>query len=109
MENTDPRYVAAELDVFWSSDAFDDVTGTATAALINKWPTRVQMLHVKDGISIVGGTPTNSRRGGSPRATGTGELDFRPIFAAAVNRVRYYHQEHDGGTTHRRQHRASRT
>ena len=33
-----------------------------------------------------------------PQTTGTGELDFRPIFAAANNRVRYYHQEHDGGT-----------
>ena len=98
MEETDERYVAAELDVFWSSDAFDDVTGTASAALISKWPTRIQMLHVKDGIGIVGGTPTNSRSG-SPRATGTGELDFRPIFAAAVDKVSYYHQEHDGGTT----------
>ena len=26
MDNTDSRYVAAEIDVFWSSDAFDDVT-----------------------------------------------------------------------------------
>ena len=31
-------------------------------------------------------------------ATGTGEIDFKPIFAAAANRVRYYHQEHDGGS-----------
>ena len=42
-------------------------------------------------------SPTNSR-GGSPRAFGTGEVDYRPIFAAAKNRVQYYHQEHDGGT-----------
>ena len=98
MDNTDPRYVAAELDVFWSSDAHDDVTGTASAAIINKYPTRVQLLHVKDGVNITARGTGISSRGGSPRTTGTGELDFRPILAAANNRVRYYHQEHDGGT-----------
>ncbi len=98
MDRTDARYVQAEVDVFWSSDAFNDVTGTATAALINANPTRVKMMHVKDGINIEGQpSPTNSRSG-SPRPTGTGELDFRPIFAAAKDRVQYYHHEHDGGT-----------
>jgi sugar phosphate isomerase/epimerase len=97
MERTDPRYVNAELDVFWSSDAFNDVTGTASAALINNFPTRIRMLHIKDGINVAGQPgPTNSRSG-SPRPTGTGEVDFRPIFAAAKNRVQYYHHEHDGG------------
>ena len=93
MGETDSRYAAAEVDVFWSSDAFSDITGTQTAALINQWPTRVQLLHIKDGINV--DEPAN----GSPRAAGTGELDFRPIFAAAKNKVRYYHQEQDGGTT----------
>jgi sugar phosphate isomerase/epimerase len=103
LDNTDPRYVTAELDVFWSSDAHDDQTGNASAALINKYPNRIQMLHIKDGINVLNrgnnyADGTSNSRGGSPRATGTGEVDFRPIFAAAVNRVRYYHQEHDGGT-----------
>ena len=93
MAESDVRYSAAEVDVFWSSDAFQDITGTQTAALINQWPTRVQLLHVKDGINV--DEPAN----GSPRPAGTGELDFRPIFAAAKNKVRYYHQEQDGGTT----------
>jgi sugar phosphate isomerase/epimerase len=97
VERTDPRYVFAELDVFWSSDAHNDVTGTASAALINQFPSRVRMLHIKDGINVAGGTPENSRSG-SPRTTGTGEVDFRPIFAAAKDRVQYYHHEHDGGT-----------
>ncbi len=98
MDHTDARYVNAEIDAFWSSDAFNDVTGTQTAALINANPTRVRLLHVKDGINVAGQpSPTNSRSG-SPRATGTGEVDFRPIFAAAKNRVQYFHQEHDGGT-----------
>ena len=98
IDRTDARYVQAEIDVFWSSDAFGDVTGTQTAALMNANPTRVKMLHIKDGINIVPVvSPTNSRTG-SPRPTGTGELDFRPIFAAALGKAQYYHHEHDGGT-----------
>ena len=94
MERTDPRYVVAEIDVKWSSDALNDITGTQTAAFINKpsYQARVQLLHIKDGTNIAG-------RGSAPHvATGTGEIDFKPIFAAAANRVRYYHQEHDGGS-----------
>jgi sugar phosphate isomerase/epimerase len=94
MERTDARYVVAEIDVKWSSDALDDVTGTQTAALIEKWGARVQMLHIKDGVNIAEPFPASAPH----IATGNGEIDFRPIFAAAVNRVRYYHQEHDGGT-----------
>jgi len=94
MERTDPRYVVAEIDVKWSSDALNDVTGTQTAAFINKpnYQSRVQLLHIKDGTGI-------ANAGSAPHvATGTGEIDFKPIFAAAANRVRYYHQEHDGGS-----------
>jgi sugar phosphate isomerase/epimerase len=94
MERTDPRYVVAEIDVKWSSDALNDVTGTQTAAFMNKpnYQARVQLLHIKDGTGIAG-------PGSAPHvATGTGEIDFKPIFAAAVNRARYYHQEHDGGS-----------
>jgi sugar phosphate isomerase/epimerase len=94
MERTDPRYVVAEIDVKWSSDALNDVTGTQTAAFINKpaYQSRVQLLHIKDGTGIAG-------PGSAPHvATGTGEIDYKPIFAAANNRVRYYHQEHDGGS-----------
>jgi sugar phosphate isomerase/epimerase len=97
MERTDPRWVMAEIDVFWSSDAFNDVTGDKTAALINQFPTRVKMLHIKDGINVAAGTPGNNRTG-SPRPTGTGELSYGSIFTAAKDRVQYYHHEHDGGT-----------
>ena len=82
--------MAAEADVLVVGRD-ERCTGAQTAALITQWPTRIQMLHIKDGINI-------ASAGGSPRATRTGELDFRQIFAAARNRVRYYHQEHDSGT-----------
>ena len=37
-------------------------------------------------------------RGGSPRAFGTGEVDYRPILAAGTGKVQYYSQEQDGAT-----------
>ena len=96
MERTDSRYVAGEIDVKWSSDALDDVTGTKTAEYINKpaFGTRIQLLHIKDGIDIANPFPASAPH----VATGSGEIDYKPIFAAAVNKVRYYHQEHDGGS-----------
>ena len=100
IERTDPRYVAFQVDAFWSTDAFDDPSGAATAAFINKYPTRVKLMHVKDGINTTAQfnpSPTNSR-GGSPRAFGTGEVDYRPILAAGLGKVQYYSQEQDGGT-----------
>jgi sugar phosphate isomerase/epimerase len=98
VERMDPRYAAAEIDAFWSSDAFNDVTGEETAALINAFPDRVKLLHMKDGVNVAGQpSPTNSRSG-DPEPWGTGEVDFRPIIEAAKDRVQYYHQEEDGGT-----------
>jgi len=95
MDNTDARYSVAEIDVKWSSDALEDPSGLQTAALINKYGTRVQLLHIKDGNNI----DETVYPASAPFApVGNGEIDFRPIFAAAANRVRYYHQEHDGGT-----------
>ncbi|HEX6024086.1 MAG TPA: TIM barrel protein [Solirubrobacter sp.] len=97
MMETDPRYVAAELDVFWAQDAHDDLSGEASAGLINKWPTRIRMLHMKDGLNAEQ-RGANSSRAGNPEPFGTGTIDFRPVLTAARNRVQYYHQEEDGGT-----------
>ncbi|MDA0170040.1 hypothetical protein OJ998_13160 [Solirubrobacter taibaiensis] len=108
VERTDPRYVAYQVDAFWATDAFDDTSGTATAAFINKYPTRIKLMHVKDGVCInwtQGGpgcsatapTPPNTRTG-SPRAFGTGDVDYRPILAAGLGKVQYYSQEQDGAT-----------
>jgi len=118
MERIDARYAAAEIDTFWSSDAYDDVTGTVTAALINQFPTKVKLLHIKDGANIapstnipssplVCGTPGEPNcQNASPRTNGFAVaadrtaydgLNFQPIFTAAAGRVQYYHHEHDGG------------
>ncbi|MBE2314436.1 TIM barrel protein [Solirubrobacter sp. CPCC 204708] len=103
IERTDARYVAFQVDAFWSSDAFDDATGTATAAFINKYANRIKLMHVKDGTRVgaefnpANQNPPNSR-GGSPSAFGEGEVDYRPILAAGKGRVQYYSQENDNAT-----------
>ena len=58
MERIDARYAAAEIDVAWASDAYDDVTGTQVAALINQFPTKVKLLHIKDAANIKPATLT---------------------------------------------------
>ena len=123
MERIDARYAAAEIDAFWASDAYDDVTGTAVAGLINQFPTKVRLLHIKDGANIAptpnatgSNIPSNplacgqpgepSCANASPRTNGFAVpadrtaydgLNFNPIFTAAAGRVQYYHHEHDGG------------
>ncbi len=104
MERMDTRYAFAEIDAGWASDAYDDATGTKVAGLINQFPNSVKMLHIKDVRNVApatppaSGDPLDGTSNASPVAFGTGEIDYRPIFAAAVNRVEYYHQEHDGGS-----------
>src|SRR6478735_3808853 len=104
MERMDARYAFAEIDAGWSSDAYDDATGTVTAGLINQFPDKVKMLHIKDVRNVApatppaSGDPLDGTSNASPVAFGTGEIDYRPIFAAAVNRVAWYHQEQDGGS-----------
>ena len=88
MERTDPRYVVAEIDLLWAADGLSNQD--AVTALINRFTTRVRMLHVKDGINVV--APGNA----SPRVTGTAEMNFTPMLTASRNRVQYYHLEQDG-------------
>jgi sugar phosphate isomerase/epimerase len=95
MDRSDSRYSVAEIDVKWSSDSLDDPSGQQTAALINKYGTAVQLLHIKDGNNI---DEIKYPQSAPFAPIGLGEIDFRPIFAAAAGKVRYYHQEHDGGT-----------
>ena len=104
MERIDQRYGFAEIDAGWASDAYDDKTGTVVAGLINQFPTKVKLLHIKDVRNVApatppaSGDPLDGTTGASPVAFGTGEIDYRPIFAAAVNRVAWYHGEQDGGS-----------
>ena len=66
VENTDPRYVAFELDVLWATDG-----GADPVALLNRYGSRIKMLHIKDGINVA--DPANA----TPVPMGQGEMDFR--------------------------------
>ncbi|MDA0184587.1 sugar phosphate isomerase/epimerase [Solirubrobacter phytolaccae] len=86
MDNTDPRYVMAEVDAGWATDAPVDVVD-----LLTRYRTRIEMMHVKDLTNIA-----PAGRSGQPVQLGTGEIDYGRIFAAAKNsNVKWYHYELD--------------
>jgi len=86
MDNTDSRYVAAEVDAGWASDAPVDVVD-----LLNRYPTRIEMMHVKD---LTNTAPPG--RSGQPVQLGTGEINYGPIFAAAKGKyLKWFHYELD--------------
>jgi sugar phosphate isomerase/epimerase len=84
VENTDPRWVAMELDVLWASDAGQD-----PAALIERYGNRIDLLHMKDGINVA--APANA----TPVGPGEGEIDFLPILQAAHGKIAQYIFEQD--------------
>jgi sugar phosphate isomerase/epimerase len=84
VENTDPRYVAFQLDVLWATDG-----GADPVALLQRFGHRIFSLHVKDGINVA--DPVNA----TPVPMGQGEMVFEPILRAAEGHVKYYIYEQD--------------
>jgi hypothetical protein len=82
MDLTDPKYVTAEVDVYWAVQGGVDVPD-----LLNRYGSRIEMLHVKDGKA-----PWTDKE---QTAVGAGDINWDPIFAAAKDRVRWYHVEID--------------
>lgn len=81
---TDPRYVNFEIDVHWARlahgvDRFEDLL-----AFLQKYRSRVVMLHVKD-----------TAPGGEIADLGRGTTDWRRIVSAAGPQVAYYLWEFD--------------
>jgi sugar phosphate isomerase/epimerase len=89
VENTDPRYVTFQLDVFWAADA-----GINIVDLIEEHGDRIELLHIKDGF-------LNGAGRGIPTDVGEGELDWAPILDAARGKVKYYIVERDGAPASR--------
>ncbi|GAA1018749.1 hypothetical protein Aple_026280 [Acrocarpospora pleiomorpha] len=89
MENTDPRYVVFEVDIFWAEDA-----GVDTAALLRKYGKRIELLHIKDGF-------LNGDERGVPSDVGEGELNWGPILEAARPHVQQYIVERDNAPASR--------
>jgi sugar phosphate isomerase/epimerase len=83
-ENTDPRYVTFQLDILWAEDA-----GVDTAALIEEYGDRIELLHIKDGL-------LNGSARAIPTDVGEGEINWGPILEAAQGKVKLYSVERDG-------------
>ncbi|HZZ17860.1 MAG TPA: sugar phosphate isomerase/epimerase [Opitutaceae bacterium] len=79
MAETDPRYVSYEMDVFWIA-----IAGQDPVALLDRYPTRWKMLHLKD---LKKGAPTGDFEGHTSIdnfvTIGTGQISFPPILAEA--------------------------
>jgi sugar phosphate isomerase/epimerase len=75
MRQTDPAKVAMELDCGWAAAA-----GQNPVELLNRYPTRILMLHIKDFNM---GTGANPRPTPPSTEMGRGAIDYHPIFAAA--------------------------
>jgi len=82
VQETDKRYVSAQIDAYWAWIANADIAG-----LLNEYPDRIDSLHIKDGVKTGGN--------GTQGVVGEGDLDFDPIVAAARDKVRWYHMEID--------------
>lgn len=85
-ENTDPKYVNFEVDVFWAKQGGQD-----PVELMKKYPQRVTMLHLKDRKP---GTP-DTKDGRAPDETnvvlGTGDVNIAGVMATARQiGVRHY-------------------
>jgi len=78
-ENTDPRNVVFQLDLYWATNA-----GVDPLELIEQYGNRIQLFHVKD-----------ADENGDIDIVGEGTIDFPSIFAAAGGSTRYFVVEHD--------------
>ncbi|WP_084105381.1 sugar phosphate isomerase/epimerase [Demequina sp. NBRC 110056] len=83
VENTDPRYVAFQLDVFWAVSG-----GVDPVQLLNAYGDRIELLHIKDGVAPYGF--------GDITDVGEGDIDWAPILDAAQGKVKLYVLERDG-------------
>ena len=84
MRLTDPARVTMEMDCGWGV-----VGGGDPVELLQRYPTRITMLHLKDFKQTAGSTSTGS----APVAAelGQGVIDYRPIFrqAAIAGHIRH--------------------
>jgi sugar phosphate isomerase/epimerase len=95
IKNTDPKYVAFEMDIFWVFHPGQDPT-----QWLEKYPGRWELMHVKD---MRKGTETGKFTGGTDVkndvAIGTGMLDMPAILKAAKKTgVKYYFIEDESPT-----------
>jgi sugar phosphate isomerase/epimerase len=86
IENTDPKYVNFEMDVFWVKQPGHD-----PVALLKKYPTRFLMLHLKDREP---GTPDSQNGHADVESNvvlGSGDVGIAAVMEQAkLNGVKHY-------------------
>ena len=80
IDGTDPSLVSFEMDIYWVVNGGGD-----PVALLDRYPGRFRMLHVKDSM----GPPDHKMAD-----VGAGVIDFKTIFAHATH-AEHYFVEHD--------------
>jgi sugar phosphate isomerase/epimerase len=82
LAETDPDLVAMQLDIGWAT-----VAGQNVLEMFAKHPGRFELWHVKDAIDTKKMdpkmTPTQRQRAAHLCPVGLGDIDYKPIFAAA--------------------------
>ena len=86
---TDPNLVAFEMDCGWMV-----VAGHDPVKYLEKYPERIQLLHIKD--EKAGYKPTTGNDGSPTTEIGRGEVDWKRVFTAAKQaRVKHYFVEQE--------------
>ena len=94
-QNTDAKLVCLEMDCYWITQAGQD-----PVAMLKKYGSRIQLLHLKDREA---GFPTTQML--SPDAehiteVGSGTIDWKAVITTAEQTgVKYYFVERDNGST----------
>jgi sugar phosphate isomerase/epimerase len=90
VQNTNAEYVSFEMDLLWTL-----LPGEDPVALLEKYPERFRLMHLKDlrkGVELgdlSGRTPVEN-----DVVLGTGQIDFRSVLRAAKNtNIEYYYIE----------------
>ncbi len=78
MKNTDPKYVSFEMDVFWVKHPGQD-----PVALLNKYPGRFKLMHLKDRANGTEGNQFGRADVESNVVLGTGDVGIADIMRAA--------------------------
>jgi sugar phosphate isomerase/epimerase len=88
-KNTDPKYVNFEMDILWTF-----FPGIDPAKLLERYPTRFKLMHVKDLKKGIVGNLSGGTSSENDVALGTGQLNLPAIMKAAKKaKIQHYYIE----------------
>ena len=86
VQNTNPEYVSFEMDLLWTMHG-----GADPVELLNKYPGRWKLMHLKDLKKGVKGDLTGHTPAENDVVLGTGQADMRQVLKAAAKAgIRHY-------------------